>query len=378
MIKHTNTRPQAANYNLLKSLAIFMVIAVHMLSVAELMPAGDVRAYRIHEVIRTILLTSNGLFFMISGRFLLEHYDGRIGRFYWKRVVKIGIPVLLTAFFYYWYVYGRNGIGFSFWKGFVKDFLQCHIQGYFWFVFALAGFYLAVPFLARMFAAMSQREKRILTCITMAYFFIQNLYQIFSLEMVLTSYPFYSWLFYCILGYLLDSMELSGKEKNWLIRTGGLAFLVSAWEICFWERENPAIHNYSVTMILMTTAIYLAVTTYGAHVAERFSDVINFITRRSFYIYLMHGITQFWLGEWISRYLAGNPTAGLISDGAGTVIRAVPESGGLARLWLLWLGLSIISYGMALGIGCALDWIYGPVSKRLIGIKWPIREGDVK
>lgn len=378
MTEHNITRPQAANYNLLKSLAIFMVIAVHMLAVVELMPAGNIRAYRIHEIVRTLLLTSNGLFFMISGRFLLEHYDGRIGQFYWKRTVKIGIPVLMAAFFYYWYVYGRSGMGLSFWKGFVKDFLQCHIQGYFWFVFALAGFYLAVPFLAAMFRNMSRREKAVLIGVTAAYFFIQNLYQIFELEMALTSYPFYSWLFYCVLGYLLDSLELSGRQKKMLILAGGLAFLVSAWEICFWNRENPSIHNYSVTMILLTGAVYLAVTTYGKRFAERWAVVINFISRRSFYIYLMHGITQFWLGEKLSRYLMGNPAAGFFSDGAGAAIRAVPGNGALARLWLLWFGLSVLSYGMALAIGCVLDWIYEPLSGKLIRLKWPFGRGNVK
>ena len=67
--KETSLR--LANYDLVKVLAIFMVVAVHMLNVVDLMPPGDVRAYGIHEVVRTFLLTSNGLFFMVSGRFLL-------------------------------------------------------------------------------------------------------------------------------------------------------------------------------------------------------------------------------------------------------------------------------------------------------------------
>ncbi len=367
MTKSAGARPQAANYNLLKILAIFMVVAVHMLSVVELMPPGDIWAYRVHEVVRTVLLTSNGLFFMISGRFLLEHYDGKMGRFYWKRLVKIGIPVLLAAFFYYWYVYGRNGMGYSFWKGFVKDFLQCHIQGYFWFVFALAGFYLAVPFLAGMFRGMGQKEKAVLAIVSIVYFFIQNLYQIFGLEMALTSYPFYSWLFYCVLGYLLDSIGLSQGQKKKLILAGAAAFLVSSWEICFWKRENPSIHNYSATMILMTAAVYLTVTTYGKKFAERFSGCIHLIARRSFYIYLMHGITQFWLGGMASKFLTENPRFGFSCDGAGAVIKAVPGSGSLAGLWLLWLGLSLASFGLAFGIGCILDRLYEPVSRRLMG-----------
>ncbi len=78
---------QLVHYNLLKILAIFMVVAVHMMQEVELVPLGNEGAFRLHEVVRTVLLTSNGLFFMVSGRFLLERYDGKMGRFYWKRLV---------------------------------------------------------------------------------------------------------------------------------------------------------------------------------------------------------------------------------------------------------------------------------------------------
>lgn len=128
-----------------------------------------------------------------------------------------------------------------------------------------------------------KKERAALTGITILYFFVQNLYQIFELEMAFTSYPFYSWIFYCILGYLLDSMELTGKQKNRLILSGIPAFLVSAWEVCFWERENPALHNYSLTMIVMTTAVYLTVTTYGKPLAQSFAKGINWIAGRSFF-----------------------------------------------------------------------------------------------
>lgn len=342
---------QIVQYNLLKILAVFMVIAVHMMNVVELVPPGNQNAFRFHEVLRTFLLTSNGLFFMVSGRFLLDHYDGRMGRFYWKRFVKIGIPVLTASLFYYVYVYGRNGISLSFWKAFLSDLLQSRIQGYFWFVYALAGFYLAVPFLSVMFAHMGKKEKRALAGITLAYFGLQNLYQIFELEMVFTSYLFYSWVFYCILGYLLDSLELSGRQIRLVILAGMVAFFVSAWEICFWERENPALHNYSVTMILMTNAVYLAVTVYGKKLADRCSGIIQFIAKRSFYIYIFHGLTQITIGA-------------KLGAGGAKVLEATGVSLGVR--WGYWFCMSAASFVMALFIGCGVDWIYEPVSRRLL------------
>lgn len=336
-----NERHLLSSYNLLKIMAVFMVVAVHMMNVVELVPPDDFRAFHLHEIVRTVLLTSNGLFFMLSGRFLLEYYDGKIWQFYWKRIVKIGIPVTAVSFFYYWYVYGRTGMDGAFWRGFVEDFLQSRIQGYLWFVYTLSGFYLAVPFLAKLFSSLEKKEKEILTGITIFYFFVQNLYQIFSLEMVFTSYPFYSWVFYCILGYLLDSMELTKKQKNILIGSGIFAFLVSAWEICFWKRENPALHHYSLTMIFMTMAVYLTVTTYGKPLACTFSQGINWIAGRSFFLYLAHGWTQMLIFSRVS---------------------------GKAKGWLCWIGLSVLSFLMALGIGWILEKLYFPLSCRLLTI----------
>ena len=359
-------RQQKVEYDLLKSMAILMVIQIHMMDVVELVSAGDLRAFHIHEVVRNLLLTSNGLFFMTSGRFLLEGYDGRIGRSYWKRFVKIGIPVLAASLCYYVYVYGWGwGDLGPHWKTFIKDLLQSHIQGYLWFVYALTGFYLAVPFLARMLKGMGRGEKVVLLSVTIGYFFIQDLYQIFHLEMAFTSYPFYSWVFYCILGYLIDSLGLTDREKRYLIIAGLCAFMVTVWEICFWEKENPSLHDYSVTMIFMTTAAYLAVTAYGKRFAGRSARIISFIGRRSFYIYLLHGLTQNILAGKLARYLNGNPseTPGE-SFGPG-------QPGGLVS-WACWLGLSLLSFAMALGIGCVLEYGYRPI------LAWLLRAGEEK
>ena len=334
---------QEESYNLLKILAIFMVLASHMMNVVELVPPGDMHALQLHNAVRAFLLTSNGLFFMLSGRFLLSRFDGKILDFYWKRLVKIGIPVAAASLFYYSISRKWEGMGLACVKDFLKTFLQSHIEGYFWFVYALAGFYLAVPFLARMFRNMSREEKRALTGISVAFFFLQNLYQIFQMEMVFTAYPFYSWVFYCMLGYLVDSMELTDKTKKLLMSGGVVAWGVSVWEVCFWTKTNPAIYNYSVSMIAMTTAVYLAVTGWGKKLAERFHVPVHFIAQRSFYIYLMHGLTQKIVGEVLAWKL------GVVWKG-----------------WGCWLLLSLISFILALGIGCILDWIYQPIARRLL------------
>lgn len=284
-------RPMLAHYTLLKILAIFMVMSIHMQDVVTILELGNPTSELLHTAVNTILNTCNGLFFMLSGRFILTSYQGGPGSFYWKRLVKIGLPVLTASIFYY---IGAHGwpTDADYGKTFLWDFMQSHIAGYLWFVYALAGFYLAAPFLAVMFRHLGRREHSWLLWVTMAYFLVQNYYQIRQFEMALTSYPFYSWVFYCILGYMLDYLMLTRRQKMGFLLAGGAALAYSCWEQLHPLWINPAIYNYSPTMILLCCAAYLAVTSAFSGLKGAPARAVNFIGRYLFFIYLFHGFTQ--------------------------------------------------------------------------------------
>ena len=329
------------NYNLLRILAIFFVIATHMLSGVWIADAQtDPMAWHIREIIRTVTLTSNGLFFMLSGRFILEKFDGNIPDFYWKRLVKIGIPAFFAAFLYYTQNHGL-AVSPAYFKDFIKAFLQAQIVGYLWFVLALAGFYLAVPFLWRMFQSMTKRELWWLLAVSLFYFAIQNLYQIFHMEQMLTSYLFYSWVIYCILGYLLDRLELSRQQIRGFLALGLAGFVMTSAEEIFFTGRNPALFNYAPSMIFMCMAIYLLVTRYGSVLTKRLEKPINFVSRYTFFIYLFHGMTH----NLIFQY---------------AVKPGIPGYGA-------WLLLSLLSFCLALGISIPIYHIlYQPLCRLLL------------
>lgn len=334
------------NYSLLRILAIFLVIATHMLAgiwIAD--PVAQPMAWHIREIIRTLTLTSNGLFFMLSGRFILERFDGDIPGFYWKRIVKIGIPSLFAAFLYY---AQNQGISLSpaYFKDFFKGFLQARVVGYLWFVLALAGFYLAVPFLWRMFQHMGKRELWWLLFVSLFYFAVQNLYQIFHMEQMLTSYFLYSWVFYCILGFLLDRLDLTGRQVLGFFAAGLLAFFLSSLEEIYFTGQNPAIYNYAPSMILMSIAVYLLVTRYGGLVARPLEKPVNFVSRYIFFVYLFHGMTHNFIFDH------------LVEPG-------IPGYGA-------WLLLSLLSFCLALGLSIPVYHVlYQPFCKVLLSLPWP-------
>ena len=196
-----------ANYNLLRILAIFLVISTHMLSgvwIAD--PASQSMAWHVREIIHTAALSCNGLFFMLSGRFIQLH---------------------------------GFSLSISYFKDFLKAFLQVQIVGYLWFVMALAGFYLAAPFLSRMLNCLNKKELYWLLGGAVVYFLIQSLYGIFSMEPPMEAYIFTNWGFYCILGFLLDRMELTSRQTAGFLAAGLLGFiLISVQEIWFTAKSG--------------------------------------------------------------------------------------------------------------------------------------------
>lgn len=331
------------NYNLLRILAIFFVIATHMLAGVWIADAQtQPMAWHMREIIRTVTLTSNGLFFMLSGRFILEKFDGNIPGFYWKRLVKIGIPALFVSFFYYAQNHGLS-LSAVYVKDFIKGFLQAQIVGYLWFILALAGFYLAVPFLWRMLKDMTKKELWWLLTVSLAYFVIQNLYQIFYMEQMLTSYILYSWVIYCILGFVLDKLELSRAQVFLFLGLGAAGLFLSSIEEIFFTGQNPALFNYAPSMIFMCMAIYLLVTRYGTVITRHLEKPIHFISRYTFFIYLFHGLTH----NFIFTYLV---EPGIAGYGA-------------------WLLLSLLSFCLALGISIPIyHLIYEPLCRLLLSL----------
>ncbi len=330
-----------ANYNLLRILAIFLVISAHMLSgVWTADPSSQPMAWHVREIIRTAALSCNGLFFMLSGRFLLERFDGDIPAFYWKRFVKIGIPAFCAGLLYYIQLHGFS-LTLSYWKDFLKAFFQVQIVGYLWFVMALAGFYLAAPFLSRMLKNLSKTELWWLLGGAVFYFLVQSLYGIFSMEPPMEAYLFSNWGFYCILGFVLDRMDLSSRQTSGFLAAGLLGLVLIAVQEIWFTGQNPAIYTFDPSMIFLCIGIYLLVTRFGNPVCQLLEGPINTVSRYVFFVYLFHGLTH----NFIFDYLA---EPGIPGYGA-------------------WLLLTLLSFFMALALSIPVyHLLYRPMCRLLL------------
>ena len=231
-----------------------------------------------------VLVSYQALFFMLSGRFLLEKYNGNFVSFYWRRFYKIVFPFLIASF-----VALVCKIGFSVSLGFAKDFVMgiCfgNIEEAYGFMYGLFAFYLVVPFLSVMVKALEEKEKIALLCMLVGYFVFFDLCVVLNLRLFIVTYPFLNLIGYALMGYLIDRIRLTKKAYWRIVIAGAVAVVVSTLEKLICPDLNWALDSYCLTRALMCLAIYLLVTRKNLK-HENVNKVICVLGKATYYVAL--------------------------------------------------------------------------------------------
>lgn len=239
-------------------------------------------------ILDNLLMCNNGLFFMLSGKFALENYDGNIQNYYRKKWTGIVLPVCFFSLLHFSFFNGMPVTGESV-KVFLGGLLENRITGYLWFVYALVGFYLVVPFLAVMMRQLTLKERDVLLGILVFAVTLANVGEIMGKGLELTGFPFTGYIVFCLIGYLADHCSIKKYDKI-VIVMGIISALLSCYE--FTHALNPSIYDVCLTRILMCVSIFYLVGTYMARVPKCLEKPVRFVSGHTFYIYLMHGIVQ--------------------------------------------------------------------------------------
>jgi len=299
------------SYALLRILACFFVVAHHFLTAVY----GDITKATLPHLIDNLLMCNNALFFMLSGKFALAaRGQTDIKKYYTKKLRSILWPLLVISICA-WIT--QNGPVFRP-LDFAKNFLSGGSIGYLWFLYSLAGFYLAAPFLKEMLANMNRQEHRLLAMILVLVILLLNLAQLFHMPLSSYSYPFYNYTAYCILGYYLgmeapgillpENAFLSQKRKRLMYLMVTAAGLITAFVSSYEALHglNPSLLDFSLSRILMSAGIFYGVghfydlwckrkpvecETGSAGKPSLARKIIRFVSRYTFSIYLIHDWT---------------------------------------------------------------------------------------
>lgn len=279
-----------ARYDCLRAVAVVAIIMVHAMPV-ETHSAGQ---WWFNSIMTPFLLSFVGIYFMLSGMFILERGTEDIGKFYKKRLITVGIPFLVYGLIYYCYNIYADGerIGFLLHgERYLRQVVTGGIAraGHMWFMYAITAFYICAPFLSRMVKSMTDQELKFFLLLMLGIHGIEIMGEITGRDMrPWAQFVLYTgWVYYFLLGYGLKRLCRKAQYPIFLILgIGGLVFDVAADRyMSWWVPQNP---HKSPAMVLICAAVFLLFEFYGGKLPLWAAKAGTFISRYGFSIYLIH------------------------------------------------------------------------------------------
>lgn len=276
------------SYGIIRILACICVIIHHYINAIYFDYSGINQLTLL--VIDNLCMVNNSLFFMLSGKFALEYFSGSVGKYYWKRFIKIVCPFLFIRLGLYIIASNEKGIGSIFEFGYKLT----HREIEDWFVFAVIGFYIVVPFFSKMMKSLSERMKIAFLCLLIVYLSINSFNECIDNIFYVAGNPFIGNFSFFLFGYLIDNIScLRNVNKGIYAVSGLIAAAISCAEIVFFPTWNPSIYGYCLTRFVMCVAIFICI---GWQQEMRLPRVmlkkIEIVADLTFYVYLLHGYVQ--------------------------------------------------------------------------------------
>lgn len=329
-----------AHYEFIRTSAMVLVVLAHALANTTASTAADKACY---DVLVTIAFLCNGLFFMLSGRFALaapcSNWE-ECRRFYLKRLVGLGVPILVYMLIRTVYDAGWTFPVRTIARNYTLNVLGHYEEIEFWFLYQLSGMLLIAPVIGKFFQQAGARELKLVLALGLGYLTLR-------LYMPELGLPF-DWgyylsadLFAFLLGGCLEKLVSTQRQKRTMYLLGAASFVLTLIQ----KRIGfaPGVHSSAPTYIFMICAAFLGLKNLyrSGPLADR---VFNWIGRYSISVYMIHVI---------------------VLNGLKKVI---PVNAYVPRV----LALTLLTVAVSLAVGFVIDnTVVKPVQK-LLYRKWKI------
>lgn len=284
----------------LRAISCFLVIIIHIANVY-------CRAYtKITEInyvgaviFNSIARISVPIFFMISGALLIKNNEFNMKK-YLKRIWRLVLALIVWNLIYFIFNHCYLGESGSFLDAAIESFFE-PAKRHLWFMYAIIGIYIALPFIQNMCKNLSKTEENLFIGLWM--FFVGIVYIINLKLKTEVSYPIpiiqaTYYLGYFIVGHFLSKRvnELNLKKWNkylWLIPIVCFAIIIlSTCNLSFkYDKYYKSMLGYrSIFYMLSSISIFLLFIINKEKFKE--NKLVLSISNLSFGIYLMHPIFQ--------------------------------------------------------------------------------------
>lgn len=274
------------NYDCMRVISCIFVIMIHV--------PDKPFSFPVRVIYTTVFFLSNGIFYMLSGKFNIEHtYSGSIDflNYYRKKFIAILFPYACISFFLsafnLYHETGKTGAK-SLLRFAYTEFMSTNSTKALWFLYPLIGFLVTAPFLSKMVHAMSVEECRLMVGVAI----IWNIIKVYLTSNIGIPFGFSgwfleTWILYFTMGYLVD-LFIDNKNRKILYVLGiaGFLFTVSARIITHEHFEytcdhSPAFFFFTIAAYDFMKQLFMIKNT----IAQK---AVSFIAQHTFIIYLLH------------------------------------------------------------------------------------------
>ncbi|MCP8867459.1 acyltransferase, partial [Latilactobacillus curvatus] len=278
----------------IRVIAMGAVIFIHVSDGIEMQQS--LNSQIIKEVVESLVLLCNPLFFMISGHFNL-HFKGTsrsdYKRYYLKKLFNVVIPLVIYQFMFYCFTnyltHQQMGIKLWGWR-LILDIFQDYTTNYFWFMYPLIAYLIAAPFLSKMLENLTDKEETIFTWVLIIVQTSGWLLKLININWGLISFPFSNWLIYFLLGRLLEKKwnVIPCMESGLII---GMVVVINViLTVIFPQSKGWGLHDLSPMYLLLAVVVYQGILRSTLCKKMSNSKLVVFLAHYSYGVYLGHGI----------------------------------------------------------------------------------------
>ena len=345
MIKEMKTE-RMANWDLLRSMSMFLVLVIHSTAMLGSVFHGD----RIPTAINETLLVCDPVFFCLSGYFAIRPLKGTYSNYLLKKIRTVILPLIIYIFPLY-FVQILLGESIS-----IKAFVEFHhdyLFGGWWFIPELIPFLIIAPILYQMLEKLADRYIRaaflivaVLSLWGSLSTFVEQIFARCQMPVKATAVesltrllptsviPGSRYFIYFILGYFVRRIGPLRKQRYYTaVVAGVMAVVLSCLSAIFdFRRDDP-----NPLWVFSTLAIF---------------EIFNYVNIR--------GIRSRWLLSWAARrsysiYLIQYTVISCVSKYIGIFNYIISAGWGPFPSTVAWFIQVVLAYAISLLVASILD-----------------------
>ena len=241
------------------------------------------------NVFNLLFLTCNGMFYMLSGKFALQEKCETSKEYFWyyyKKIWGLVVPIVLYMLLRYSHDANYTFLNSGFWIGFIQHLLSNYSSIEYWYLYFLVGNILLAPFMGKALQNTSNFGLCIFLFIGLFFNAMYTYMPLFGLTWS-WKYPLESWTLYFYLGFVVDRIIVTKKQKVAVFIVGLLSICVSLIQIYAGKANN--IYDLAPTFTCISCMMYMLLKSISIK-NNIMQTILLFVSKHSFVIYMVHMI----------------------------------------------------------------------------------------